>query len=158
MYNTIITPFPQTSSDDFPNNIFEWEDIKLCIDGLLNQTSYCQKCRFNVHPPSSHVLVKLYSLVSENSTHQAAEELNEILRRKNQDLKKNDLIKYKDQRRTRRFIPYQTNVDKTLLGMVKIYKNNRKGHHHPCFDFGFFLLFNSSCFSLSYFSSRFYEY
>lgn len=112
MQNVISCPFPQTGSDSFLKDLLVLEDFKCVVNKLFEQTDYVKHHRFYIHEPYKYVFVKLYSLISEISIHQASQALNDTLKGMQPSDSLFTLKMYSDKKRQRRLVPHQTEIDR----------------------------------------------
>ena len=102
MFNCSTIPSPQTGVDSFLNSIIRGEEFKAIVNQLFEKTSYARIRRFYIYEPYDYIIVKLYAICMDLSTHDAAEELNYI---KQQNWNQTSLIqnKFQDKIRKRRY-------------------------------------------------------
>lgn len=105
-------PIRQSIPQPFPKDICLLGEIKSLVNGLINSMGIVKRFKPRLYSYADFVFVKLYAIAKGIPTERAADILNNKLiayYRVNFDL---NIKKFRDQTRTRRFIPHQTDVDK----------------------------------------------
>ncbi len=110
-------PSPQTGVDSFLNTIIYREEFKTMVNRLFAKTDYAKKRRFYKYEAADFILVKLYALISNVSTHDAAEELNMLRHQHSASNIDSKRKLYADNIRKSRYIPHQTDVDKFIRNL-----------------------------------------
>ena len=96
----------------FPYDLFVAGEFKDILNNMIARSKIAKIFKPRLYQYADYVLVKLYAYLTGKSTHHASEHLNTMLVRRVQLLKKKKIKRFKDDKRKRRLVPHQTDVDK----------------------------------------------
>lgn len=105
-------PIPQSAIPAFPKEIFLLGEFKDFVNRLVARSGIALKFRPRLYSYADYVFVKLYALVSKQSTTAASESLKKYFSLQYRDKFHVHLKPFGDGKRHRRLVPHQTDVDK----------------------------------------------
>lgn len=100
---------PYTS---FPYDLFVRGEFKDIVNNLVARTNVAKTFKPRLYTYADYILVKLYAFLTNKSVHWAAETLNRNVKIHAGYRTKRKMKRFKDNIRTRRLVPHQTDVDK----------------------------------------------
>jgi len=119
---------PQSTDCSFPIDLLIFEEFKTLVNQHVRLLGLAQRFRPRLYEHADFVMVKLYALVRQISVHVAAEGLNDYLVKHFE--KEHHIFPktFSDQKRRRRFVPHQTDVDKYFRRFTKTEVHNLFGN------------------------------
>ena len=103
---------PQSTDCSFPIDLFNLKEFKSLVDEQVKSTGLASRFHPRLHSHSDFIMVKLYALLQQISVHVAAEGLNDHVSKFFEENYNLTAKEFSDNKRKRRFIPHQTEVDK----------------------------------------------
>jgi len=117
MLSVMGKSIPQSTLPLFPKEIFLLPEFKDCVNRLVGQLGIAQRFRPRLYTYADFVLVKIYAMVTKQSTAAGAESLNRHFQRHYREKFRLQVKPFSDMKRHRRLIPHQTDVDR-FFGML----------------------------------------
>lgn len=105
-------PNPTSVKGPLPESIFLLNDFKLLVDRSVRVSGIGKRIKLRLYEHSDFIILKLFAISSGMSTHDASEYLNERCKNALIEAGKYKLQIFRDNKRKRRIIPHQTDIDK----------------------------------------------